>query len=128
MMAAKDKLKSNSSSSNYAPGMQFNPPPVRVRMPEVKIPEIKIPEIKVPAADMAPVAQAIQVLSQGLMQLGKQQAAILETLAVLAQRDTSVTVEPPAVTVQAPKRASSYEVELVKSDGETVGMRVVPKR
>jgi hypothetical protein len=102
-------------------------PPVKVRMPainvpEIKIPEIKIPEIKVnaPAADMAPIASAIQAIGGAITELGRQQAALAQQQSALIDAIRMVA-DKPAPTVQRPK---SYQVDFDKEDGETVGMRV----
>lgn len=99
-------------------------PPIRIGAPKIDIPEIKIPEIKVDAADMRPIAEALNQLGQALAQIAGQQTAILQALATVAGKEPTVNVTPK-VTVRAPEpKRRDYYVEIDKNRGETVGMRI----
>lgn len=126
-MTAKDRLTPKTKEPTAMGAINVNAPPVRVRMPEIKIPEIKMPEINVPAADMTPVAAALSELARVVAQITQQQAVLTQAIQALASREASVNVAPAQVTVQSPKRPSSYHVELIKDGDETVGMEVVPR-
>lgn len=102
-------------------------PAIRIGAPKIDIPEIKIPEIKVTAdaADMAPIANAMNQLGQAIAQVANTQTAILEALSSVINKDPIVNVAAPRVTVKAPDRkARDYYVEFERDRGETIGMRI----
>lgn len=119
----KDRLTPKNSGRAQA-SMQINPPPVRVKMPEIKVPAINIPEIKIPevkvSADMQPIASAIQAIGGAVAELGRQQTliaeqqtALLEVIKTLATQSGSKAKTPKA-----------YQVDFDREGGQTVGMRV----
>lgn len=128
-MAARDKLTPKKQSS---PGQANASIPLRVQPPNIsmKMPEIKIPDIKSDVnIDMKPIAdaftEAMRIFHEHAMH---QQAAIMQILDVLSQKDVNVQVEAPKVSVSTPKRPGSYYVEFEREDGETVGMRISADR
>ncbi len=125
-MAARDRLKPN-SKANYTPGMQINPPPVRVRLPEINLPDVHIGEVNIPDSAMVPIAEEIAKLAQGMMQIAQQQQALLQVLQQLAGREVKVEVKASDVKIPARKNGS-YRVELIKDGDETIGMDIVSRR
>ena len=116
------KLQKKARSAPAQASMQINPPPVKVRVPEIRVPEIKIPEIKipeisVPAADMKPLAEAIQAIGGVILELGETQRA-------LAEQQTELLGAIKTLAGNKPKRARSYTVDFDRDNGETVGMRI----
>lgn len=102
-------------------------PAIRIGAPKIEIPEIKIPEIKVSAAaaDMKPIAEAMNQLGQAIAQIANTQSALLQALSGIVNKDPIVNVAAPRVTVKAPERqARDYYVEFERDRGETIGMRI----
>ena len=121
------KLQKPARSAPAQASMQINPPPVKVRIPEIKVPEIKVPEIRipeiripdinVPAADMRPVADAIKAIGGAIMELGDAQRTLAEQ-----QAELLAAIKTLAGNKQS--RARSYTVDFDRDNGETVGMRI----
>ncbi len=130
-MAAKDRLKTKTNQSSQASAsvpIQMTPPRISMKMPEIKIPDIKVPESNV-NIDMKPIAdaftEAMRIFHEHAMH---QQAAIVQILEAIADKDVTVKVQAPNVNVNSPKRPGSYYVEFDREGGETLGMRISAER
>ena len=123
--------KTNRLESPAAPKQQdnqatimMNPPPVRVRIPEIKIPEIKIPAINVPETkvDTSGIAQAVSQLGSAIAAISQQQTAVLQQMAEtnklleqLAGNDSHVKGEPAIIVL--PARSRRFTVDVEDGDG-----------
>ena len=131
MATMKDRItpKQKPQSSQAGIQMQVTPPSVKIGSPNISIPEIKIPEINIPAADMKPISDAFNALSQSMQMLAQQQNAILQNMAEtskliaeLAKKESKVEVAAPQIKM--PQRPNEFYVEIDNEDGEAVGMRI----
>lgn len=110
----------------------------RREAPAPRIPDIKIgaPQAHV-TMDMADLTSEVGQLSAAMVQLAKQQEAILkaleqqvQVLGVMAQRSVTAEgakVEIPEIKIPAvkmPPRPTEFDIEFQKDGNSTVGMRI----
>jgi hypothetical protein len=97
--------------------VNYKPPTVRVKAPDVVVPEIKIPPIQVPPVNFGPISNELTKLNEAVRALQNVVAFQNATIEKLESRlaDIKVTVPP---------RPRTFEVDIDDGNGGTRRMRV----
>ena len=122
----RDKLRTRAPDQTVGV-VKIPTPIVKVAAPQVNV---KAPEVNVPPIDTTDIDAAIRsiektigALVMHMDMLATKQQRMLEIIAQIADKDSTVNIEAPIVKI--PPRPRSFRVTAEDENGDTVEMRVV---